>query len=185
MKKILFFSALFFGVLSAQAQEKVMKVQKKDGTSIPMRVAELKQISFLAADLDDQGLLLKTMGGEMAAVLFEANPVVTLSGSKLTVKSNSADAVEVEVTNIAEILFGQTTGVVPAGTRKDLACIMQESGVLLRGIPDGVTPRVYSLDGRSLATPAVRGSELQLNRAVIGRGIFIVKVGTFSTKIKL
>lgn len=78
MRKILVVATLFLGVLSVQAQEKVMNVQKKDGTSAQTRVAELKQISFLTVDEGGQGLLVKTLGGETAAVLFEAHPVVTI-----------------------------------------------------------------------------------------------------------
>jgi hypothetical protein len=44
---------------------------------------------------------------------------------------------------------------------------------------------IYSIDGRSLPTPSFSNGELRLSRATLGTGIFIVKVGTFSTKIQL
>lgn len=185
MRKILVVATLFLGVLSVQAQEKVMNVQKKDGTSAQTRVAELKQISFLTVDEGGQGLLVKTLGGETAAVLFVAHPVVTISDGKLIVKPISADAMEFEISDIAEILFGDASDATAISDLKGFACVLQDRGALLRGIPKGVKPRVYSLDGRRLQTPPVQGGELRLCRATLGTGIFIVKVGTFSTKIRL
>lgn len=185
MRKTLAVATLFLGVLSGKAQEKVMNILKTDGTSTQTRVADLKQISFLTVDEGGQGLLIKTLGGETAAVLFETNPVVTISSGKLTVKSSSADAVEFEITDIAEILFGEASDATAISELKGFACVLQNGGALLRGIPKGIKPHVYSLDGRSIPTPPFSNGELQLNRATLGTGIFIVKVGTFSTKIQL
>lgn len=184
MRKTLAVATLFLGVLSGKAQEKVMNILKTDGTSTQTRVADLKQISFLTVDEGGQGLLIKTLGGETAAVLFETNPVVTISSGKLTVKSSSADAVEFEITDIAEILFGEASDATAISELKGFACVLQNGGALLRGIPKGIKPHVYSLDGRSIPTPPFSNGELQLNRATLGTGIFIVKVGTFSTKIQ-
>ena len=102
MRRIYVIATLLLGILSAQAQEKVMDIRMADGTSTRTRVADLKQISFLAIETGNQGLLLKTTGGETVAVRFEANPVVTVSKDKLTVKQSEADAMEFEITDIAE-----------------------------------------------------------------------------------
>ena len=162
-----------------------MKLLKKDGTSATTRVADLKQISFLTVDEGGQGLQVKTLGGETATVLFETNPVVTISSGKLIVKSTSADAVELEISDIAEIVFGDASDPTAISELKGFACILQEGGALLRGIPKGVKPRVYALSGHSLPTPLVQSGELRLNRTNLGSGIFIVKVGKFSTKVQL
>lgn len=185
MRKTLVVATLFLGILSGRAQEKVMDIQKTDGTSIRTRVADLKQISFLTVDEGGQGLLVKTMGGETAGILFETNPVVTVSKGKLIVKSSSAETVEFEITDIAEILFGDASEYTGIDELKGFTYVLQEGGMLLRGIPKGITPRVYSIDGRSLPTPSFSNGELRLSRATLGTGIFIVKVGTFSTKIQL
>ena len=184
MRKIIVLATLFLCILSSEAQEKVMNVQKTDGTSNQTRVEDLKQISFLAINEDNHGLLVKTLGGETAAVLFEANPVVTVSDGKLTVKYSSAAPVEFEITDIAEIVFGDVSDATAISELKGFGCVLQDGGALLRGIPKGVTPRVYSIDGRSLPTPPFQGGELRLSRATLSTGIFIVKVGTFSAKIQ-
>lgn len=185
MRKILFVAALFLGVQYIQAQEKVMNVIKKDGTSTQTRVADLSQISFLTVAEGGKGLLVKTVGGETASVLFETNPVVTASDGKLTVKPSTTDAFEFEISDIAEIVFGEAPDAIADNELKGFACVLQEGGALLRGIPKGIKPRVYSLDGRIIPTPRIQGGELLLNRSTMGHGLFIVKVGSFSTKLKL
>ena len=159
-----------------------MNIQKTDGTIAQTRVADLKQISFLTVE-EGQGLLVKTLGGEKVGVLFETNPVVTVSNGKLTVKPSSEDAVEFEITDISEIQFGEVSGTA-ISELEGFACVLQDGGLLLRGLPKDAKPRVYSIDGRSLPTPSFSNGELRLSRATLGTGIFIVKVGTFSTKIK-
>lgn len=185
MRKIVFVTALLLGVLSGQAQEKVMNIMWTDGTGTQTRVADLSQISFLTVDEGGQGLLVKTSDGETAAVLFETNPVVTVSNGMLKVKPSTGVALEFEITDIAEIQFGDATDATAIGKPGGFACVLQDGGVLLRGIPNGVVPRVYSIDGRSYPTPHFTGGQLRLSRSTLGTGIFIVKVGTFSTKIQL
>lgn len=185
MRKILVVAVVCFGALTAQAQETVMNTHKKDGTTTQTRVADLTQISFLTVDEGGQGLIVKTLGGETAAVLFEASPVVTVASGKLTVKPRTADAVVFEISDIKEIVFGDASDGTAISAPRALDFVMQEDGALLMGLPKGVKPQVYSLDGRTLPTPPVRGGELRLSRSTLGSGVFIVKVGTFSAKIKL
>ena len=184
MRKILVVTTLFLGVLTGRAQEKVMNIQKTDGTITQTRVADLKQISFLAVEDDGQGLLVKTSDGEMAAVLFESNPVVTVSSGKLTIKSSSADAVEFEIENIAEIQFGDVSEVTAIAGPEGTTCVVQDGCVLLRDIPTGIEPRICTADGRSIPVPPFAGNQLRLSRATLGTGIFIVRIGAFSAKIK-
>lgn len=184
MRKTLAIVILVLGALTAQAQEKVMNIQKTDGTTTQTRVADLKEMSFLTVEEGGKGLMVKTMGGETTAVLFETNPVVTVSNGKLTVKSTAAEAVQFEITDIAEILFGDASNLSAIHEAKGFACVLQDGAALLRGIPKGAKPRIYTLDGHSMPTPALSNGELRLSRATLGTGVYIVKVGAFSTKIK-
>lgn len=185
MRKILFATAFLLCALSGKAQEKVLNVQNVDGTTTQTRVADLDQISFLTVDQGGQGLLVKTLGGEIVGVLFETGPIVTISNGKLLVKPDTGESVEFEISDIAEIQFGDAreyTGITPV---KAFSYVLNDGGALLRGIPEGVKPRVYTVDGRSIPAPAVSGGELHLDRSTLGTGVFIIKVGTFSTKIKI
>lgn len=184
MRKILAVT-LSLCILPIHADEKVMNIQKKDGTTMQTRVADLKQINFLTTNEGGQGLLVKTHDGETAAILFKTVPVVTIASGKLTVKSTYADPVEFEITDIAEIQFGDKSEATSINLPKGLTCMLQEGGTLLRGIPEGVQPRLYSIDGRNLPTPPVEEGELQLNRSTLGSGVFIVKIGSLATKIQL
>ena len=185
MRKFLLVATLFASALAGQAQETVMNTHKKDGTTTQTRAAELKQISFLTVDEGGQGLIVTTLGGETATVLFEAKPVVTVGSGKLIIKPSAADAVEFEISDIKEIRFGDASDGDAVSTPRGFDFVVQEGGALLRGLPKGVKPRVYTLDGRSLPTPPVRGGELRLSRSSLGSGVFIVKAGSFSAKIKL
>lgn len=184
MRRFLVLATLFLGVLSGQAQEKVMNILKTDGTISQTRLAELKQISFLTVDGGDQGLLVTTLGGEMVAVLFESNPVVTASAGKLIIKPSSANTEQFEISDIAEIQFGDATDVTAISKVEGLAFVLQDGGALLRGIPQDVTPRVYSVDGRSFPVPPIHDGQLRLSRETLGSGIFILKAGSFSAKIQ-
>ena len=185
MRKILVVGALLLGGMTCHAQEKVINVQKTDGSNTQTRVEELKEISFLAVEAGDQGLIVKTTAGETAGVRFEANPIVTVAEGKLSVKSSAADAMEFEISDIAEILFGDASDANAINDLKGFAYVLQDGGALLREIPKGVKPRVYSLDGRPYPCPPFKNGELHLNRTTLGKGVFIVKVGSFSTKIRL
>lgn len=185
MKNLLLLMVMLLGTQLCGAQEKVMNVLKKDGTSTQTRVTELDKICFLAMECGDQGLKVKTTGGETVAVLFEANPVVTVTSGKMVIKSDNAEKVEVEVTEIEEICFGSTSDDTAIRELKGFTFVMQDGGALLRDIPQGEVPHIYTVDGRSVPTPPVRNGELLLNRASLGEGIYIVKVGAFCGKIKL
>lgn len=184
MRKILVVATLFLCSLAGQAQEKVMNIIRTDGITAQTRVADLKEISFLTIEEGGRGLIVKTLGDETAAVLFEANPVVTVSEGKLNIKPKTADAIEFEISDIAEIVFGEVSDATAIKGTEGFAFVLQEGGALLRGIPEGTTPLVYSIDGRRLPTPSFSNGELKLSRATLGSGIFIVKVGTFATKVK-
>ena len=186
MKTILAIATLMLGSLSLQAQEKVMNVLKKDGTTAQTRVEELKQISFLATQAGENGLLITTWGGEKLGFKFEANPVVAIAKGKMTITSNEMEnALEVEVSEIAEIEFGDTSDATGIEGIKVFDCLMQRDGMLLSRIPEGAKVSLYTLDGKRLPAPQVKDGHLLFNRATLGSGIFIVKVGTLSTKIKL
>ena len=185
MKKFLLGAALMLGALSTQAQEKVMNILKSDGTCSQTRVSELKEISFLTVEQGGQGLRVKMLDGSTAAVFFEAQPVVTISSGKLNIKANEGDPVAFELTDIAELSFGDVSGETAIDKVKDFAFVLQNGGALLRDIPQGEEVRIYSLDGKCIATPPVNQGSLLLNRALLGKGIFIVKVGSFTTKVQL
>ncbi|MEE1310170.1 MAG: hypothetical protein UHJ41_08805 [Bacteroidaceae bacterium] len=118
MRKTLFAALLSLCAFAGNAQEKVMNIVKTDGTRIQTRVEELKQISFLTVSEGGEGLVVKTIGGGTASILFEESPVVTIQKGKLTIKPKTTDAVEFEITDIEEIVFGKKTTKQPSTSLK-------------------------------------------------------------------
>ena len=117
-------------------------------------------------------------------VLFETNPVVTVASGSLSIQPSSEDAIQFEIADIAEIVFGDASSATPVNELKGFAFVLQDGGALLRGIPQGVKPHIFTIDGRSLPTPPFRDGELRLSRETLGSGVFIVRVGTFATKVR-
>ena len=185
MRKIIVVTAFLLGALTGQAQERVMNVVKTDGTSTLTRVAELEKISFLTVEEGSQGLLVKTRGGETAGVRFLKHPVVTMEDGRLTVTYGEAETMEFEIADIAEIMFGDATNAEGISTPEGFAFELQGDGAQLRNIPESTRVQVYSIDGRCLPSPTVSNGTMLLSRSTLGTGIFIVKIGTFTTKIKL
>lgn len=184
MRKTLFAATLSLCAFAGNAQEKVMNILKTDGTRIQTRVEELEQISFLTVSEGGEGLVVKTVGGGTASILFEESPVVTVEKGKLVIKPKTTDTVEFEITDVEEIVFGKKDDETAISKPEGFGFVLQNGGAVLKGIPEGTEPRICTIDGRAIPTPPLHNGELRLSRSTLGTGIFIVKVGTFSTKIK-
>lgn len=185
MKNLLIISALMLASLPGMAQEKVMVVQKTDGTDSRIRVADLDRISFLSIDDSSRGISVKKTDGSTTSVLFSSKPVITIANSKLIVKPSAADPTEIELDDIDEIAFGDNLDAIDMTGSDSPAIEIASDGIIVRGIPAYAEPEVYSLDGRSLPAPKSVNGEMKLNRTTLGSGFFIVKAGSFSAKIKL
>lgn len=172
--------------LAGNAQEKTMCVHKTDGTYALTRVAELLKISFLSIDDQNKGMIVNTSVSEPLVVLFEAQPEVTVSDGKLVVASKSAaSSVEIEISNITEITFGIPASISAPGRDSGIVCVLQSGAAFFKGIPEGRVAEICGVDGRIVPAPAVTGGELRLDSDSLGKGIFIVRIGTFTTKVTL
>ena len=84
-----------------------------------------------------------------------------------------------------KILFGDSASVNSIKRIPGFSMVVRQDGVLIRGIPQGVVPGAYTTDGISVPLPDSRNGELMLSREALGRGVYVLKVGSFTTKIKL
>lgn len=189
MRKSIAFAAAALCALAVHGQEKTLCVQKTDGTCTLTRVAELSRISFLSVGDQGRQLVVRTTGDAgPVTVELEDQPELTVAEGRLVVASRKAgEPVEIEIDNIAEIRFSQGgTGIGDAGSgAQGITCVLQRGAALFRGIPEGAAVRVCTADGRSVAVPACPGGEMRLSRELLGRGIYIVRIGAFTTKITL
>lgn len=163
-----------------------MCVHKTDGTYTLTRVAELNKISFLSIADPDRKLIVGTTVSDPVTVFFGDRPEITVSDGKLVVASKAADSpVEIEIDNVTEIRFDKATSVSSTGEAGGIVCVLQSGAALFRGIPEDAVPEVYTADGRSVPVPPCAGGEMLLSRQKTGSGIFVVRIGTFTTKITL
>ena len=92
MKRNLIVATLFLCTMPTLAQEMVMKVQKTDGTTAKTRVADLKQITFLGTDIDEENLPSSTMIMKLAngaALRTTMDEVADISFADTTYNVNS------------------------------------------------------------------------------------------------
>ena len=92
MKRNLIVATLFLCTMPTLAQEMVMKVQKTDGTTAKTRVADLKQITFLGTDIDEENLPSSTMIMKLAngaALRTAMDEVADISFADTTYNVNS------------------------------------------------------------------------------------------------
>lgn len=163
-----------------------MCVQKTDGTYALTRAAEIDKITFLSIADPDKVLIVATATADPIAVLMKNQPEVTILQGKLLVSSKFDDTpVEIEINDITEIKFGETTSLSAPGKSEGIVCMLQPGAALFRDIPKGLNAQVCTVDGRSVPVPACVNGELRLSREAIGTGIYIVRIGTFTTKITL
>lgn len=163
-----------------------MRVQNTDGTYTLTRVAEISRISFLSVADRGKAMIVSTVDSDPVTVLFEAQPEVTVSEGSLIISSKSTDTpVRIEINDISEIRFGEDISLsVPVATA-GIVCVLQKGSAIFKGITDGMKVNVCTIDGRSVPVPYCTGGELQLSRSNLGTGIFIVRIGTFTSKITL
>ena len=87
MRKIFVIATLFISALSVRPQETVMNILKTDGSSTQTRVADVKQISFLTVDEDNQVMLEKLING--AVFRTRMNEVEDITFADTTYNLNS------------------------------------------------------------------------------------------------
>lgn len=131
MKKFYALAVFTLCALTANAQEKTMRVQNTDGTYTLTRVAEISRISFLSVADRGKAMIVSTVDSDPVTVLFEAQPEVTVSEGSLIISSKSTDTpVRIEINDISEIRFGEDISMsVPVATA-DIVCVLQGGGQL-------------------------------------------------------
>lgn len=184
--KVLALMALLLCTMAVNAQEKAMCVQMNDSSSTLTRVAELKKITFLSIADKGKALLVNTIGGNHATILLDDQPEVTVAAGSLIVTSKAADSpVKIEIDSIATMKFGDASSTKVSALTAGIICSLQQGTATFKGIPSNTMIKVCTIDGGIVPIPRCTGGELRLTRASLGPGIYIVRIGTFATKITL
>ncbi|MDE6278039.1 MAG: hypothetical protein K2M06_08030 [Muribaculaceae bacterium] len=143
----------------------------------------LLALGALAASAAD-ALRVKPAGGEPAHFHFDSMPELSFVGGKLHVKTSGAQPVEFDLENIEALDFVDLSGIEGAGA-PGLHVYADADGVHFRGAAEGAMAAVYSISGQLLKAAACPAGEFDLSRAEYGRGIYIVKIDAFTTKVAL
>ena len=146
-------------------------------------VATLTWLSASALD----GLTITPFTGDPVTFLYSQEPDISFIGKSLKITTIGSEApVTLDMDNIKEITLGKSAGVEDLKDVQGIACMAQADGVIFTNIPANTKALVFSLDGRTTPVQTVGADgTLTLSRSELGTGIFIVKIGTFTSKVRL
>lgn len=130
---------------------------------------------------EPNGLEVTLCDGATATVLFDANPELSFTGSKLVVTLPDRDGLTYELDAVESIVFKTVSGA------EDIiadAITMQATaaGVTFGNLGVGTPVTVYDLQGRAVQCAVADGS-FTLERSTLPRGVYIVKINNFTTKL--
>lgn len=186
MRKFFAFAAFMLCALAGNAQEKAMRVQKTDATFTLTRVSELSKISFLSIADKEKVLIVNTSVSDPIIVLIENQPEVTVSEGCLVITSKSVDSpVKIEIDDISEIKFGDASSASLSAPAVGIVCQLLPEAAIFKGVPENADIRICTIDGRNVPVQKCVDGELCLTRSILGKGIFVVRIGAFVTKITL
>ena len=185
MKTLHVVTALVMSVLAMNGQDKTMHVQNQDGTYASTRVAELAKISFISVADQGKGMIISSTTSAPVKMLFEERPEVTVSGSKIVFTTQSSTPLEMEMSDITDIRFGEAASLTATEQNEGIECVLGAGSATFRGVACDATVAIYTVDGRRVAAPSVSGGEMTLSRNTLEAGIYIVHIGNFTTKITL
>lgn len=143
----------------------------------------LLALGTLAASAAD-ALRVKPAGGEPAHFHFDSMPEISFTGSKLHVKTTGAQPVEFDLDDIEALEFVDLSGI-DSAEAPGLNVFADAQGVHFRGAAQGASAAVYSIAGQLLKAATCPAGEFDLNRDEFGRGIYIVRIDGFTTKVAL
>lgn len=113
---------------------------------------------------------------------------VLLNGEDVTsgVSSNTLVISNIDEVKRVEVSFRLSTGideVVDRNAGEDVKVFGRDGGIVINGVNDGERIDVYSVGGMKVATAYADGGDVRV--ASLGCGIYVVKVGANSFKVKL
>ena len=147
-------------------------------------------IGTMMATHDGDVLKITFKDGSIVGVLLENRPVITFTTDSLVLTAdNFTMAMPYQYTDIEKIEFEDNaiTGIEQATVNNNELTITYLDGenVIISGVDDKMSWRVYSLDGKQVQVPANRaGQVLTLSLAPLVNGVYIIRVDNYSFKIR-
>lgn len=141
-------------------------------------------------------LHIHTASRGVVTLLLEDEPELTFNEDRsITVEVTSPSAEPTEPINLSfddveGCTYGDANdyvedGVSSAVVDNDNEIVIHFDGnlVIFDGVPQSLTAEVYSLNGTKVANVPAMDGTVSLDRSTLGRGVYIVRIGTFVTKL--
>ncbi len=147
-------------------------------------------LGTMMATHDGDVLKITFRDGTYIGVLLEDRPVITFTTDSLILKAdNFTMALPYQYSYIAKIEFedNATTGIdqATADNYKLRITYLDGENVIISGVEEKMSWRVFCLDGKQVQAPASRvGQELTISLTPLVSGVYIIRVDNYSFKIR-
>lgn len=140
----------------------------------------------LGANAAEEGFTVELTQGEPLTFLFEAEPEVQFSGTRIVVTTKDASPVTFEIDNVAAINFGDATGIAPIHKgNSGLRVEADGQTITISGIGSQKEAALYGLDGKQLRRLMVADGRCIVNRQTLEKGVYIIRIAHNSIKITI
>ncbi len=131
-------------------------------------------------------LRIMSKNGSATTYLFDVQPELSFNGNVLVVtqaaqgSTASFELDDVDYYDFADVVSGVTAVDAASGITMQLS----SSQATFQGVPQGAAVAVYTIDGRQVLATTATGGQVTIDAATVGGGVAVVRIGTFTTKIK-
>lgn len=138
--------------------------------------------SFVGA-FAEGSLNIRTKSGDVVSIKYAEQPEIKFNGTKMTITTATSDQpVVIELSDIDGIEPQKNSGI--GAVADNLLTIMSDAaGVHFSGVPEDAALLVAGVDGRVWVNTVVKDGEYHLYAADFAKGIYIVKINQFTTKV--
>lgn len=134
----------------------------------------------------DNKLTVYTKAGEAVPFHFADKPELKFLGGTMSITVQAGhEPVTFELTEIESIKLEDVTGVEAPTQAAMMAVVTDAAGIHFTGVEDGAQVVVASVDGRVVINTVVNNGEFHLLHGDLAKGVYIIKINKFTTKIIL
>ena len=129
---------------------------------------------------------VRTKSGENVSFRYADKPELKYVGSTVTITTAGATPVTFELEDVDVVKFSNDPASVETVTPENtIAMYVDAVGIHFTGAEPGAPVLVVSLDGRVVVSTTAPDGEYTLATGDLAKGVYIVKINRFSTKIIL
>lgn len=130
-----------------------------------------------------EGLTVTTKSGTTATFLYVDKPEVTFPRGKVVITSEGSDPATFEIDDVAEIKLDTEAGVDCVEAAAGISFSIDGEGLHFYNVPAGARAIVANIAGVVILDRTVEYGLLTIGRDIFQKGVYIVRVGDFTTKV--